>query len=78
MFVLYIYDIKAKDKRKFNRVKRLFYYHLGSLPLKKGAWKTKSAFAVESGQEKQVDLFFKRFGKSVVVYKIMAETISEL
>jgi hypothetical protein len=78
MLVMYIYDLKAKNKKSFNRTKRLFYYHLNRLPIKKDAWKTKSAFAVTVRYEKMMDLFFKRFGKSVVVYKALVEEISEL
>jgi hypothetical protein len=78
MFVLYIYDLKAKNKKSFNRTKRLFYYHLNRLPLKKDVWKTKSAFAVETKLEKTMDGFFKRFGKSVIVYKAHIESIELL
>ena len=78
MLLLYLYDIIAKDKRKFNRIKRLFYYHIGRLPLRKELWKTKSAVAVEPRMEKTMDAFFRRFGKAVVVYKVTAETIEKL
>lgn len=78
MDILYIYDLNASNKKRFNRTKRLFYYHLNRLPLRKGVWKTKSAFAVPPKMEKMVDLFFKRFGKAVVVYKAVVESIEEL
>jgi hypothetical protein len=78
MFIVYVYDLHAKNKRSFNRTKRLFYYHINRLPLKKELWKTKSALAVKPGMEKVMDSFFKRFGKSVTVYKIIAEKIEEL
>lgn len=78
MFVLYIYDLKAKNKKSFNRTKRLFYYHLNRLPLKKEVWKTKSAMAVEARMEKTMDAFFKRFKTSVIVYKTDIEAIDKL
>ncbi len=78
MLVLYIYDIKARNKKKFNRVKRRFYYHLNKLPLKKERWRTKSAIVVPTRMEHAMDRFFKRFGRSVEVYKVLAETIEEL
>ncbi len=78
MFVLYIYDLKARNRKTFNRTKRLFYYHLGRLPLKKDVWKTKSAFAVPLKMEKMVDIFFKRFGKAVIVYKSFTESVELL
>jgi hypothetical protein len=78
MFIVYVYDLTAKNKKSFNRTKRLFYYHINRLPLKKELWKTKSALAVKPNMEKMMDSFFKRFGKSVIVYKITAEKIEEL
>jgi hypothetical protein len=78
MHVLYLYDIKAKNKKKFNRVKRRFYYHLNKLPLNKEHWRTKSAIAVPTNLEAAMDNFFKMFGRSVVVYKIIAESIEAL
>jgi hypothetical protein len=78
MFIVYVYDLNARDKLSFNRVKRLFYYHMNRLPLKKELWKTKSALAVQPKMEKTMDSFFKRFRKSVVVYKILAEEITLL
>lgn len=75
---MYLYDIEAKNKKKFNRTKRLFYYHLNNLALKKDLWKTKSAITVPLKMEKTMDLFFKRFGRSVVVYKTTIKSIEEL
>jgi hypothetical protein len=78
MFVLYLYDLKASDKKSFARIKRLFYYHLHRLPLKKDVWKTKSAFAVPLKLEKGLDHFFRRFRRSVIVYKAYVESIEPL
>lgn len=78
MLVLYIYDIKAKDKKGFNRTKRLFYYHLNKLQIKKELWKTKSTLAVQPKMEKTMDSFFRRFGRAVVVYKSYSESIERL
>jgi hypothetical protein len=78
MYVLYLYDIKAKNKKKFNRVKRRFYYHLNKMPLKKEYWRTKSAVSVPTSLEVAMDKFFKMFGRSVKVYKILTESIEAL
>jgi hypothetical protein len=78
LYVLYIYDLNAKDRKKFNRVKRLFYYHLNKLPLKKELWKTKSAIAVKPKMEKMMDGFFKKFSKNTTVYKALCESIEQL
>jgi hypothetical protein len=76
--VLYLYDLNAKDKKKFNRVKRLFYYHLNQLPLKKELWKTKSALAVKPKLEKIMDVFFKKFSKNIIVYKATCVSIEQI
>ena len=78
MQVLYIYDLNAKDKVKFNRLKRKFYYHLNKLPIKNDSWKTKSTLAVPLKMEKMLDAFFKVFKSSVIVYKAYTESIEEL
>ena len=78
MYILYIYDLNARDKKKFNRAKRLFYYHMNRLPLKKELWKTKSALAVDLKMEKTMDAFFKRFSKNLIVYKALCEKIEHL
>jgi hypothetical protein len=76
--IVYIYDIFAKDKKSFNRTKRLFYYYLNKLPLSKNVWKTKSTIAVSPSLEKTMDSFFSRFGSRLIVYKICAHTIEQL
>lgn len=76
--IVYIYDIFAKDKKSFNRTKRLFYYYLNKLPLSKNVWKTKSTIAVSPSLEKTMDSFFSRFGSRLIVYKICAQTIEQL
>lgn len=78
MKLVYIYDIKAKDKRTFNRVKRMFYYNLNKLYLKNSSWKTKSVLVVEPEYEELIDDFFKDFKQNIEVYKIRAKLIEEL
>lgn len=78
MYILYIYDLNAANRKRFNQVKRLFYYHLNKLPLKKELWKTKSALAVPARMEKAMDSFFRRFRKDLVAYKCLCEEIERL
>jgi hypothetical protein len=75
---LYIYDLKAKNKRKFNQLKRRFYYHLAKLELGEEYWRTKSAFVVPENKERVIDAFFRGFSKSVEVYKVFAHSIEEI
>ena len=78
MQILYLYDIKAKNKLEFNRVKRLFYYHLNKLDLLKIHFVTKSVLLAPSELERLVDSFFKQFKNKVEVYKVRCEKIEEL
>jgi hypothetical protein len=73
-----MYDIKAKNKKKFNRVKRRFYYHLNKLDLDRSVWKTKSTIAVQPRKARILDSFFRDFSQDVIVYKIRATVIEEL
>lgn len=76
--LVYIYDIRARNKREFNRVKRVFYYRLKKLNLPKGAFLTKSTIAVSEDRERAMDGFFKGFGNAVSAYKIYSERIERI
>ena len=78
MQILYIYDIKAKNKREFNRVKRMFYYRLNKFNLGKSAFRTKSVIISDEKKEKMFDAFFSDFKGSVEIYKVYAQSIEML
>ena len=78
MQILYLYDIKAKNRKEFNRVKRLFYYHLKKLDSSKIKFITKSVILAPSSIEKLLDSFFARFKKSVVVFKARCEFVEQV
>ena len=78
MAFLYLYDVHAKDRKKFNRVKRRFYYRLNQLFPKRDAWKTKSAILVQNRHTKALDAFFRSYKGSVTVFKAAVESIEEL
>lgn len=78
MRVMYLYDIKAKNKKLFNRTKRMFYYRINRLPITKDAWKTKSTLVLSKKHERMMDSFFKSFGNKVEVYKTYIKSITAL
>jgi len=78
MQILYIYDIKAKNKREFNRVKRVFYYRLNRFGLGRQAFRTKSVLIVDEKNERKFDSFFADFKGSIEGYKVYAEGIESL
>ena len=75
---LYLYDVKAKNKKEFNRVKRRFYYRLNQILPNREAWKTKSAILVQGRSVQVLDQFFRSFKGSVIVYKANVRAIEEL
>ena len=78
MQILYIYDIKARNKREFNRVKRVFYYRLNKFGLLKSAYRTKSVLIVDEKKEKLFDDFFAHFKGKLEGYKVYADSIETL
>ncbi len=79
--LVYIYDIKFKTKKDFNKTKRVFYYNLQKLGLGSANWITKSTIVVPDSMERTCDLFFRNFRKrtkNLVVYKAFAHNIEEI
>ena len=75
---LYLYDVKAKNKKDFNRVKRRFYYRLNQILPNREAWRTKSAILVQGKAVRALDQFFRSFRGSVIVFKANVRAIEEL
>lgn len=79
--ILYIYDLKFETKKKFNKLKRKFYYQLKKLGLTKENFPLKSTIIVPDNKEIIMDKFFKNFKKteeSLLVFKVFTTTIEEL
>jgi len=68
--IIYCYDLKMKNKKSYNALKRRFYYQLKNSKISTMLWKTKSVLAVPRKLEKEADGFFRRWRGSIVVYKI--------
>ena len=75
---LYLYDVHAKEKKSFNRVKRRFYYRLNMIVPDKELWRTKSAILVSAKYTRGLDSFFKDFKGLVTVYKASVRSLEEL
>jgi len=79
--LLYIYDIKLKNKQNFNKIKRSFYYNLNKLGLDAEMWVTKSTILVPDEKERIMDGFFSDFRKkrkNIIVFKAFTHSIEEL
>jgi hypothetical protein len=75
--IVYIYDLKAEEKKRYNRLKRNFYY---SLNKNKEIFKrrTKSVIIIEDKDEAKIDKFFTRWAGLVEVYKIRTNAIEQV
>ena len=77
MFIVYMYDLTAKNKKLFNRNKRKFYYHLNKISIPTDSWKTKSTLVInQTNLEKTLDIFFKKFSSFCTCYKFETSSIS--
>ncbi|MEM3499162.1 MAG: hypothetical protein QXF35_01685 [Candidatus Bilamarchaeaceae archaeon] len=79
--IIYIYDLKFKNKKEFNRQKRKFYYNLNKLPIDKKNWFNRSVILVPDNKENIFDEFFKTYKKTeknLLVYKIFTSNIEEI
>ncbi len=83
MVTLYIYDISAKDKKRFNKIKRNFYYHLNKI-LENIEGNdvyliSKSVLVVENKfLENSFDLLFRKFIKDVKCFKVDVNNIEQI
>ncbi len=78
MFYVYFYDLKPKNPKEYNKLKRRFYYHFNKLNLKKSYWKTKSVLVVPPEIEQIIDSFFVSFKPDIEVYKLQTKFIEDL
>jgi len=83
-FIIYTYDIKLKkvknNLQNYNTVKRRFYTGLKNLNKNAIFLRTNSKSMIITTLEYEyiLDLFFKKFKKWIVAYKIITDEIYEL
>ncbi len=66
--IIYIYDIKFKNKKQFSRIKRRFYYNLNKLEFI--TFISKSVIQISEIHEKFMDSFFSSYSKDISLVKI--------
>ena len=74
IMLLYFFDLKIKDLKAYNTIKRRFYYQLGKSNLSTLPWKTKSVLAVPIELEYDADAFFSQWRPNIEVYKVRPAT----
>ncbi|MEM2962944.1 MAG: hypothetical protein QXW70_01880 [Candidatus Anstonellales archaeon] len=76
--LLYFYDLKAKDLRLYNNIKRRFYYELSTSKLTQAFFRTKSVLVVPDELETYADNFFKKYSEYLEVYKARTRLILQI
>ena len=67
--ILYMYDLKSKNLKAYNTLKRRFYYQLGKSNISNSPFKTKSVILVKESLEKEADAFFSKWRGGITVFK---------
>ena len=67
--IIYCFDIKSGNKKRFNTVKRRFYYELKRLGLSERFWSTKSVLYVQDDKAVLLDAFFSKFKEDLTLFK---------
>lgn len=67
--IIYCFDILSKDKRRFNTIKRRFYYDLKKIKPLQGFFYSKSVVCVEESREIEFDVFFLKYKADIVLFK---------
>jgi len=76
--LVYCFDLKIKNPKAYNTLKRRFYYHLKRSSISRAPWKTKSVLAVPDKLEKLADGFFRQWRGFIEVYKIRTGGVEKL
>jgi len=76
--LLYCFDLKSKNSKAYNTLKRRFYYHLAKLQRYDFLWNTKSVIIIDDVDEAHFDLFFSKFKDNLVLYKSKVEQTQQI
>jgi len=76
--LLYIYNLKINDKKVLNNVKRRFYYALNTEFNNKMTRFSKNVLFFDSGDETEIENFFREYSGFMEVYKISPNSIEKL
>jgi len=64
-----MFDLKCKNIKAYNTLKRRFYYQLKKSNLSHSPFKSKSVILVNKNLEKEADAFFLKWEGAIVVFK---------
>lgn len=67
--IIYCFDMKVESLKKYNTVKRRFYYDLAKINILKSDWRTKSVILAPDEREVEFDLFFSKYKEYLSLFK---------
>ena len=76
--IIYCFDILCKENKRFNTVKRRFYYQLRKKKLSSSFFRSKSVLLVEDSRESELDLFFSQYKEDLRLFKSRLESLEQI
>lgn len=76
--IIYCFDILCKEEKRFNSVKRRFYYQLRQKKLNNSFFRSKSVLLVNDEKESEIDLFFSQFKDDLRLFKSHLEALEQV
>lgn len=67
-----------KENKRFNSVKRRFYYNLRRMKLNNSFFRSKSVLLVEDSRESELDLFFSKYREDVRLFKSHLDSLEQV
>jgi hypothetical protein len=76
--IIYCFDIMCKEEKRFNTVKRRFYYQLRQKKLSNSFFRSKSVLLVEESREAELDTFFAQYKDDLRLFKSHLESLEQI
>jgi hypothetical protein len=76
--IIYCFDIICKDKKRFNTIKRRFYYQLKQMKFYNSFFRSKSVILVEDFREQELDLFFSKYKDDIRLFKSHLDSLQQI
>jgi len=76
--IVYLFDLKFKNKRQFDALKRRFYYNFNKKLSSLVRQNTKSVWVAKESDGPEIDAFLSRFAREIEAYKIRCKKIERL
>lgn len=67
--IIYCFDIKVETLKKYNTIKRRFYYDLAKINSLKSFFRSKSVILAPDEKEIEFDLFFSKYKDYLSLFK---------